>query len=73
MQSSEKLKSPHLDDLNTLDSKRKSGNQTSLKETLERRVSKLTHTTQLLDRKVTGVNFYMKDISNKMKPPLHTT
>lgn len=38
---------------------RKTHGYTTIKEDLERKVQKLTMKTQLLNRKVTGVNFYL--------------
>ena len=34
---------------------------------MERKVNRLSQTTQLLTKKVTGVNFYLKDISHTSK------
>jgi hypothetical protein len=42
-------------------------NYTSIKEDMERKVKKLSYKTQLLSKKVTGVNFYLQDVASTTK------
>lgn len=51
---------------------RKTHGYSTIKEDLERKVQKLNMKTQLLQKKVTGVNFYLKDVASlsKVKVPI---
>ena len=55
----------------TIDHRKQHG-YTTIKEDMERKVHKLNLKTQLLQKKVTGVNFYLQDVAtlSKVKVPI---